>query len=218
MVLKCSSLHFSFARRKRMRVQRPHFTVSGTCRPNHWTTQSRDSVVQWFGWQLITYMSWALWAWRLCKYCIQYNGGQCTVLIVYKGGFLRDIILLTLCHYHRGTNPIKCHERFLCLCSHLRRIVMGKRRKKSNSTEMYSFLCSRFLTAVMPTPKNGPCRALALFRFRRSFKLRADMPKATTVSTYLTPGCPSIALTVSMMSPYVQLLPNIVIGLSMHRP
>ena len=36
------------------------------------------------------------------------------VSVQYNDGFLPDIILLTLCYYHRG-NPIECHEEVLPL-------------------------------------------------------------------------------------------------------
>ena len=37
------------------------------------------------------------------------------VSIQYNGGFLPDIIMLTQCYYHRGTNPFKYHEEVLYL-------------------------------------------------------------------------------------------------------
>ena len=37
------------------------------------------------------------------------------VSVQYNGGLLPDIILLTQCYYHRGTNPFKCHEDVLSL-------------------------------------------------------------------------------------------------------
>ena len=36
------------------------------------------------------------------------------VSVQYNGGFLPDLILLTLCYYHPSAkNPIKCHEEVL---------------------------------------------------------------------------------------------------------
>ena len=36
------------------------------------------------------------------------------VSVQYDGGLLPDnILLLTQCYYHRGTNPFKCHEEVL---------------------------------------------------------------------------------------------------------
>ena len=37
------------------------------------------------------------------------------VSVQYNGGFLPDIILLTLCHYLPSGNPIKGHEEVLSL-------------------------------------------------------------------------------------------------------
>ena len=38
-----------------------------------------------------------------------------TVNVQDNGGLLPDIILLTQCYFHRGTNPFKCHEEVLYL-------------------------------------------------------------------------------------------------------
>ena len=37
------------------------------------------------------------------------------IRVQYNGGLLLDIILLALSYYHRGRNPIKCHEEVLSL-------------------------------------------------------------------------------------------------------
>ena len=37
------------------------------------------------------------------------------VSLQYNGGLFPDIILLTQCYYHRGTNPFKCHKEVLSL-------------------------------------------------------------------------------------------------------
>ena len=37
------------------------------------------------------------------------------ISVQHNGGLLPDMILLTQCYYHPGTNPFKCHEEVLSL-------------------------------------------------------------------------------------------------------